>query len=136
MKRMKTKNETSTLRRVTQGVSAALLLLASCASASPYSFSTGTPDGKVATLSRPASTGLIQTETADDFATTQSVVITEATFTGLLPAGTALTDIVGVETEMYHVFPLDSVIPPSGNVPNRTNSPADVEIGSATRDSE
>jgi len=32
------------------------------------------------------------------------------------------------------VFPADSVDPPSGNVPTRANSPADVEIDSATRD--
>ncbi|HME72164.1 MAG TPA: PEP-CTERM sorting domain-containing protein, partial [Myxococcota bacterium] len=31
--------------------------------------------------------------------------------------------------------PTDSANPPSGNVPTRTNSPADVEIGAATRDS-
>ncbi len=66
---------------------------------------------------------------------TQAVVISEATFTGLLPLGADLTTITDVEIEMYHVFPGDSALPPSGNVPTRTNSPADVEIGSATRDS-
>jgi hypothetical protein len=35
---------------------------------------------------------------------------------------------------VYHVFPNDSVDPPSGNVPSRANSPADVEIDTATRD--
>jgi hypothetical protein len=35
---------------------------------------------------------------------------------------------------LYHVFPADSVNPPSGNVPSRQNSPADVEIGTVTRD--
>src|SRR5205085_6185057 len=34
-----------------------------------------------------------------------------------------------------HVFPADSVNPPSGNVPTRVNSPADMEIDSATSDS-
>src|SRR5262245_51625249 len=113
----------------------ALLLLASQASADVFLFSTGNPDGKIATLSRPASLGKMQTETADDFVTTQAVVITQATFTGLLPAGSSLANITGVEIEVYHVFPFDSVFPPSGNVPNRTNSPSDVEIDSATRDS-
>jgi hypothetical protein len=113
----------------------AFLLLASGASAAPFSFSTGNPDGKIATLSRPPGPGKIQTETADDFVVTQAVVISQATFTGLVPLGTALGSISGVEIEIYHVFPFDSVIPPSGNVPNRTNSPADVEIDSATRDS-
>lgn len=136
-------NETSAFRRLMSALStnktfvAALssLLLASQASADSFSFSTGAPDGKIATLSRPASQGKIQTETADDFVVTQAVVISEATFTGLLPLGAALTSISGVEVEIYHVFPFDSVIPPSGNVPNRTNSPSDVEIDSATRDS-
>jgi hypothetical protein len=42
-------------------------------------------------------------------------------------------DIKEVEVEVYHVFPLDSAVPPSGNVPSRANSPSDVEIGTATR---
>jgi len=113
----------------------AALLMASQASADQFLFSTGNPDGKIATLSRPAGLGKIQTETADDFATTQAVVITHATFTGLLPAGSSVADITGVEVEIYHVFPFDSVLPPSGNVPTRTNSPSDIEIDSATRDS-
>jgi hypothetical protein len=33
------------------------------------------------------------------------------------------------------VFPGDSTVPPSGHVPTRANSPGDVEIDSATRDS-
>ena len=56
----------------------AMLLLASQASAASFSFSTGDPDGKIATLSRPASPGIIQTETADDFVVTQAVVINQA----------------------------------------------------------
>jgi hypothetical protein len=49
--------------------------------------------------------------------------------------GAALTSISDVEIEIYHVFPGDSANPPSGNVLTRVNSPADVEIDSATRDS-
>ena len=135
-------NGTSVLRRVaasslsyTNVGALALLLLTSGASAATFSFSTGNPDGKIATLSRPPSPGKIQTETADDFVVTQAVVISQATFTGLLPSGADLTSISGVEVEIYHVFPFDSANPPSGNVPNRTNSPADIEIDAATRDS-
>src|SRR5437867_258262 len=135
-------NGTAVLRRVAasslryRNVGAlALLLLTSGASAATFSFSTGNPDGKMATLSRPPSPGKIQTETADDFVVTQAVVISQATFTGLLPSGAALTSISGVEVEIYHVFPFDSANPPSGNVLTRSNSPADVEIDSATRDS-
>lgn len=113
----------------------AALLLASQAPASPFFFSTGNPDGKVATLSRPASAGKLQTETADDFVVTNSIVISQATFTGLIPPGAALSSIGQVEVEIYHVFPLDTAFPLSGNVPTRTNSPADVEIDEATRDS-
>jgi len=109
-------------------------LLAPPAFASSFSFSTGDPDGKIATLSRPASAAGIQTETADDFVVTQAVVITQATFTGLLPLGALLSTIQNVEIEFYHVFPKDSANPPSGNVPTRTNSPGDVEISAATRD--
>jgi len=112
-----------------------LLLLVSRASAAAFTFSTGGPDGKIATLSRPSSPGKMQTETADDFVTTQAVVISRATFTGLLPLGVDLSSISGVEVEIYHVFPVDSAFPPSGTVVNRTNSPSDVEIDSATRDS-
>jgi hypothetical protein len=123
----------SALRTTTGAL--ALVLLGFQASAAPFSFSTGNPDGKIATLSRPATVGKLQTETADDLIVTQSVVINQATFIGLVPAGTPVANITGVEVEMYHVFAVDSVFPPSGNVPNRTNSPSDVEIDSATRDS-
>src|SRR5437867_227058 len=112
-----------------------LLLLAAQAPAASFTFSTGDPDGKIATLSRPPSLGKIQTETADDFILTQPSVINQATFTGLIPLGASLADITDVEVEIYHVFPNDSADPPSGNVPTRANSPADVEIDSATRDS-
>jgi PEP-CTERM motif len=109
--------------------------LALPAAADSFFFSTGSPDGLIGTLSRPASGGVIQTETADDFLLTQSTLLKSATFTGLIPAGTPLSSITQVEVEFYHVFPLDSANPPSGNVPVRTNSPGDVEIAAATRDS-
>src|SRR5438128_2036700 len=109
------------------------LLTALPAAATPFTFSTGNPDGLIATLSRPAGGGHIQTETADDFTLPGVTSITSATFTGLLPAGAPLSSITNVEIEFYHLFPLDSA-PPSGNVPTRAGSPADVEIGSATRE--
>ena len=103
--------------------------------ADTFFFSTGTPDGRLGALSQRASFGKIETETADDFVLQQTTVITRATITGLIPLGTPLANITQVEVELYQVFPLDSVNPPSGNVPTRVNSPADVEIDSATRDS-
>jgi hypothetical protein len=102
------------------------------AAADAFMFSTGDPDGRIGTLSRPASPGLIQTETADDFVLAAQTSITQATFTGLIPSG---ANITRVEIEFYHVFPTDSANPPSGNVVSRVNSPADVEIAAATRDS-
>src|SRR5438876_1659147 len=111
-----------------------LCLLAAQASAAPFSFSTGDPDGKIGTLSRPPSPGLIQTETADDFILPETTLIRLATFTGLIPSDASLDSILNVEVEIYHVFPNDSANPPSGNVPTRVNSPGDVEIDDATRD--
>jgi len=112
----------------------ALLFLPPRASASSFSFTTGAPDGLIGTLSRPASAGLIQTETADDFVLNQCVLINEATFTGLLPLGAPLSSINRVEIEIYHVFPVDSDTNRTPAVVTRMNSPSDVEIDDATRD--
>jgi hypothetical protein len=113
----------------------AALLAPAPAVADVFTFSTGDPDGKIATLSQPSGPGHVETETADDFILTQRTRIDSASFTGLIPSGTPLSSITQVEIELYHVFPKDSAFPPSGNVPTRANSPADVEIASATRDS-
>src|SRR6185369_4948067 len=146
LSKTKLTNETPALRRLGKFVLAALsankttagalalLLLASQASAASFIFSTGDPDGKIATLSRPSSPGKIQTETADDFMVTQAVVIAQATFTGLLPSGAVPASVGNVEVEFYHVFPGDSNTNRTPNVPTRANSPGDVEIEDATRD--
>src|SRR6516225_9237694 len=99
-------------------------------------FSTGTPDGLMAAVSQPSSTGQLEIETGDDFVLTSDSVIRGATFTGLLPTGAPLSDIVGVRIEIYEVFPnLSDVGPTSGpptfstpEVPTRVNSPSDVEL--------
>jgi hypothetical protein len=92
----------------------------------PFFFSTGNPDGLIATLSRVASPGKLETETADDVLTTEAqTTITNATFTGLLPLGTPLSAVNQVEIELYHVFPIDSTFPPDGRVNTRVNSPSD-----------
>jgi hypothetical protein len=113
----------------------ALLLLPPRASAAAFSFSTGFPDGRTGTLSRPASAGLVQTETADDFVLSECVAINQATFTGLLTSGASVASITDVEVEIYHVFPVDSDTTRTPAVVTRTNSPSDVEIDDATRDS-
>src|SRR5579864_5432182 len=85
-----------------------VMLLMNPAAAATFTFSTGNPDGQIATLSRTASPGKIETETADDFVTTTSVSISSATFTGLLVGGATSANINDVEIELYHVFPSDS----------------------------
>lgn len=106
--------------------------LATSASAASFFFTTGNTDHLLGALARSESAGKIETETADDFFLTETTIINGATITGLINA--PVTNITNVEVEMYHVFPLDSVVPPSGHVVSRINSPADVEIDSATRD--
>ena len=108
-----------------------------------FSFSTGSPDGKLGALSRPAGSQGLETETADDFALTEATVVSGATIHGLIPTNTAVSTITRVEVEIYHIFPLDSDTgrtsgPPTfstANVPTRVNSPSDHEINAGTRDS-
>jgi hypothetical protein len=121
---------------------AATVGLATPAWAEPFFFSTGDPDGLLGALSQPAGAGTLETETADDFALTQTTSISKATIFGLIPEGTPLASIENVEVEIYHVFPGDSDVsrtsgPPTfstAQVPTRVNSPADNEIDTATRD--
>lgn len=123
---MKTKTPNQILDRlIVLAAAFTAALLAERASATPFTFSTGNPDGLIATLSRPASTGKLETETADDFVTSAPTMITSATFTGLLPSGTPLGAVNQVEIELYNIFPVDSTFPPDGRVLTRTNSPSD-----------
>jgi hypothetical protein len=106
------------------------LSIATSAWAATFSFSTGNPDGLMATASRPSGGSAIEIESADDFIVTSQTTIDHATFTGLIPAGAPLTDVTQVVVEIYRVFPADSTNPPSGNVPTRVNSPSDVAFDS------
>jgi hypothetical protein len=116
-------------------------VLAIPAAADSFFFSTGSPDGKIATGSRPSSNGKIEIESADDFVLTGQTSITSATFTGLLTGGATVTDIGDVKVEIYRVFPQDSDVGRTSGaptfstpqVPTRVNSPSDVEF--ADRDS-
>jgi hypothetical protein len=109
-------------------------LPAAPAAAQAFSFSTGSPDGKIATASRPNSGGgVFEIESADDFTLTVPTSITSATFTGLLPSDAPLSNIGEVVVEIYRVFPKDSDTVRTPNVPTRTNSPSDVAF--ETRDS-
>jgi hypothetical protein len=113
-------------------VAGTVLMLTGAASATPFSFSTGDVDGKIAAASRPSSGGKIEIESADDFVLGATTKITSASFTGLLTGGATPADIGAVAVEIYRVFPTDSAFPPSGHVLTRTNSPSDVAFD--TRD--
>jgi len=114
----------------------ALSLLALPVLAGPFFFSTGNPDGKIATATRPDSPFGFEIETGDDFALTGPTSITSATFTGLVTGSSPLGSIGEVRVEIYRVFPaLSDVSRTSGpptfstpNVPTRVNSPSDVEL--------
>src|SRR5262249_20751867 len=106
--------------------------------ADAFFFSTGNPDGKIATAARPESAGKFEIETGDDFGLTSQTSITGATFTGLLTGGSAIANIGQVVVEIYQVFPNDSDVgrtsgPPTfstNKVPTRVNSPSDVALDS------
>jgi hypothetical protein len=109
-----------------------MAIFATSASADLFQFSTGNPDGLMATASRPGVGGKIEIESADDFVLTQTTIINSGTFTGLIvPPATGGSPTIGeVVAEIYRVFPLDSTVPPDGNVPTRNNSPSDVAFDS------
>jgi hypothetical protein len=104
--------------------------------ADPFFFATEIPDGKMATASRPSSTGKIEIEAADDFVLTSPTNLTSATFTGLLPTDAPLSDIADIRIEIYRVFPNDSDVGRTSGaptfstpqVPTRVNSPSDVAL--------
>jgi hypothetical protein len=108
------------------------------AAADPFFFSTGNPDGKIATAARPESAGKFEIESADDFGLTAQTSITGATFTGLLAGGSTIGQVV---VEIYQVFPNDSDVGrtsgqpvfSTNQVPTRVNSPSDVAL--VSRDS-
>ena len=98
------------------------------ANADPFSFNTGLVTNSMASASRPASTGKIEIESADDFVTTApQTTLTSATFTGLITGGATAT-IGPVTVEIYRVFPNDSNVARTPQVPTRVNSPSDVEL--------
>src|SRR5262249_28708738 len=105
---------------------------------SVFLFSTGLPDGKVATIAEPANdhNSQVEFESADDFALTTETRIKHASFTGLLTGGATPKDVSNLVVEIYRVFPNDSDVgrtsgPPTfstDRVPTRVNSPSDVAL--------
>ncbi len=104
---------------------AVLCALAGSAAAAPFTFSTGDPDGRIATGSRSSSPGKIEIESGDDFILSERTRLDGASFTGLLPAG---ANVDRVTVEIYRVFPKDSDTTRTPAVPTRVNSPSDVEL--------
>jgi hypothetical protein len=106
------------------------LLPAAASAADPTFFSTGAPDGLMATATRPDSPGKFEIESADDVIIGKKTSVTDATFIGLMPAGASVSSVV---VEFYRVFPNDSNVGRTSgplfstpNVPTRVNSPSDV----------
>jgi hypothetical protein len=113
------------------------LLPAVPAAADTTFFNAGSPDGRIATATRPESAGgKFEIESADDFILGTKTSITGATFTGLLTNRAPLSSVGEVRVEIYRVFPSDSNVgrtsgsPPfsTPQVPARLNSPSDVEL--------
>ena len=104
-----------------------VFVTAATASAGSFFFSTGAPDGRIATASRPESHRKIEIESADDFILASHTVLDEATFTGLLDHG-GQGEIREVRVEIYRVFPADSNTARTIHVPTRVNSPSDVAL--------
>src|SRR5215813_14464156 len=135
-----TTNSGKTLAHVSLSSLTVLVLLTSQTAAQSFFFSTGNPDGRIATGSRPGpgpgSGPNQETESADDFVLTAQTAITSASFTGLVPSGVSLGNVSEVRVEIYRVFPKDSDVgrtsgPPTfstSQVPTRVNSPSDVEF--------
>ena len=114
------------------------LLAAPPTNADTFSFSNGNVTNQMAVASRPESAGKFEIEAGDDFLLSNRTQINSASFTGLVPAGSTVTDVT---VEIYRVFPNDSNVartsgPPTFStpqVPTRVNSPSDVAF--ASRDS-
>jgi hypothetical protein len=75
---------------------AVIALIAGPAFADGISFTTGAPNGAMAVASRPDTGG--QLEAVDDFVFSTQASLTEATFTGLVPTG---ANIMQVVVEIY-----------------------------------
>lgn len=114
----------------------AAIVMPLSAAADTFIFNTGTPDGRIATATRPESPGKFEIETGDDFVLSQQTLITGAAFTGLIPSGMSTSNISNVVVEIYRVFPADSDVGrtsgqptfSTANVPTRVNSPSDVAL--------
>ena len=88
------------------------------------------PNDQMGAATRPESGTQFEIEAADDFLLPTGGHITGATFTGLAPQGFDVSKIGNVVVEIYRVFPNDSNVNRTPNVPTRVNSPSDVAFDS------
>jgi len=104
-----------------------LLLLLACAPLvrADVLYSNLTPNGFMAMASRPAVSGKVEIEAADDFVLLSPAIINQVTFIGLIAGGTT-ANVSDINVEAYRVFPNDSNVVRAPNVPTRVNSPSDV----------
>lgn len=86
----------------------------------------------MAAASRQGTPGAFEIESADDFLITGQTTVNSASVVGLfVPAPTgAGFSISQVTVEIYRVFPQDSDITRTPNVPTRINSPSDIAFDS------
>jgi hypothetical protein len=94
--------------------------------ADPFAFNNGNVTDGMGAATRP-DTHAFEIETGDDFLLGSHTQLNGASFTGLVPSGASVSQVV---VEIYRVFPKDSTTPPSGHVTTRTNSPSDVAFDS------
>src|SRR5262249_60327259 len=75
-----------------------------------FLFSTGLPDGRIATISEPPNThnSHVEFESADDFVLNTETVIDHASFTGLLTGGTTTSYVSDVFLTTYRDLPNES----------------------------
>jgi hypothetical protein len=115
------------MKRTCLGVMLMAAVLVAQTAGAQTVFSTGDPDGKMAMASRPENGPNIEIEAADDFLFTNPVILTGATFIGLIPPGATVSKVV---VEVYREFPKDSDAQRTPQVPTRANSPSDVAFDS------
>jgi hypothetical protein len=114
-------------RLISLGLGLSILAFMALPAAAGLLFNNDTPNGAMATASRPDTAGKIEIEAADDFVLTSQTLISGASFTGLLTGNATIGQVV---VEIYRIFPKDSDTGRTINVNSRTNSPSDVAFDS------
>ena len=80
------------------------------ATGNPVFFSTGSPDGLIAAATRPSSAGAFEIETGDDFILANQTKINSATFTGLVPSGSNVGNVVVKSIGYSRLIPMSPYV--------------------------